>query len=174
MLPPLTLVLGGTASGKSRYAEVLVCAASPRRVYLATAEAHDDEMRAKIAQHRDARALDGWTTIEEPFDLAPSLAAATADQVMLLDCATLWLSNHMLAGNDLFAAEEALIAALAACAAPVVVVSNEVGLSVVPDNALGRRFQRAQGDLNKRFATEAGLVVQMIAGLPLVLKGALP
>ena len=92
----------------------------------------------------------------------------------MLDCATLWLSNHMLAEHDLTQAEEALMAALRACAAPVVVVSNEVGLSVVPDNKLARRFQNAQGALNQRLAAEAALVVQVIAGLPQLLKGTLP
>ncbi len=174
MLPKLALVLGGAASGKSRWSEKLVRGASENPLYIATAEAYDDEMRAKIAAHRKMRASDDWTTIEAPLDLAPALASAAPGQVVLLDCATLWLSNHMLADHDLEAAEEALIDALAACAAPVVVVSNEVGLSVVPDNALARRFQRAQGNLNQRLAAEAGLVVQMIAGLPLVMKGALP
>ncbi|PVA10102.1 bifunctional adenosylcobinamide kinase/adenosylcobinamide-phosphate guanylyltransferase [Pelagivirga sediminicola] len=174
MLPSLTLVLGGAASGKSAYAEGLVRRASTRRLYLATAEAYDDEMRAQIAQHRAARSKDGWTTIEAPLDPAPALGAAQADQAILLDCATLWLSNHMLAGSDLAEAEAALLQALDACAAPVVAVSNEVGLSVVPDNALARRFQRAQGGLNQRLAARAGLVVLITAGLPSVLKGALP
>jgi len=106
--------------------------------------------------------------------LAPALAAAAPDQAILLDCATLWLSNHMLADHDLQATEDTLITALAACAAPVIVVSNEVGLSVVPDNALARKFQRAQGNLNQRLASQAALVIHMIAGLPLVMKGALP
>ncbi|MFD0859672.1 bifunctional adenosylcobinamide kinase/adenosylcobinamide-phosphate guanylyltransferase [Roseovarius aquimarinus] len=174
MLPSLALVLGGAASGKSRWAEALIRESGAKRLYIATAEAYDDEMRDKIAQHKAARAEDGWTTIEAPMEVAPALAEARPDQAVLLDCATLWLSNHMLAEHDLNAAENGLIAALAACAAPVIVVSNEVGLSVVPDNALARRFRRAQGDLNKRLAAEADLVVQMIAGLPLVLKGALP
>ncbi|WP_138935570.1 bifunctional adenosylcobinamide kinase/adenosylcobinamide-phosphate guanylyltransferase [Roseovarius arcticus] len=174
MLPPLALVLGGAASGKSAYAEGLVRAASPARMYLATAEAYDDEMRAKIARHRDMRANDGWMTIEAPLDVAQALIAATPDQAILLDCATLWLSNHLLAESDVDAATTALIEALAACAAPVVVVSNEVGLSVVPDNALARRFQQAQGALNQRLAAEAGLVALVTAGLPLALKGTLP
>ncbi|SEK64686.1 bifunctional adenosylcobinamide kinase/adenosylcobinamide-phosphate guanylyltransferase [Roseovarius nanhaiticus] len=174
MLPPLSLVLGGAASGKSRWAEAQIRKTDARRLYIATAEAYDDEMRAKIASHQKARGADGWTTVEAPLNVTPALADAAPDQIVLLDCATLWLSNHMLADHDLAAEEEGLISALSGCAAPVVVVSNEVGLSVVPDNALARRFQRAQGDLNKRLAAEAGLVVQMIAGLPLVLKGALP
>ncbi len=173
MLPPLALVLGGAASGKSAYAETLVRGASGSRVYLATAEAYDDEMRAKISRHQDMRAADGWTTIEAPLDAASALSAAAPDQVVLLDCATLWLSNHMLAGDDLAVATAALMKALAACAAPVVIVSNEVGLSVVPDNALARRFQQAQGTLNQRLAAEAGLVVLVTAGLPLPLKGTL-
>ena len=174
MLPPLSLVLGGAASGKSAYAEGLVRAASPNRVYLATAEAFDIEMRAKITRHRDRRKSDGWVTIEAPLDLAPALRAATADQVLLLDCATLWLSNHLLANSDVDAATSAVMEALIACAAPVVIVSNEVGQSVVPDNALARRFQQAQGMLNQRLASEAGLVTLVIAGLPLALKGTLP
>jgi adenosylcobinamide kinase/adenosylcobinamide-phosphate guanylyltransferase len=174
MLPSLTLILGGAASGKSSFAEGLVRRASPRRLYLATAEAHDDEMRSQIDQHRRARAAMGWDTIEAPMNLGPALSAAQADQVVLLDCATLWLSNHVLRGGDMAASEAALFAGLAACAAPVVVVSNEVGLSVVPDNALARRFQRAQGALNQRLATQAGLVVFVAAGLPMTLKGTLP
>ncbi|MCQ0091188.1 bifunctional adenosylcobinamide kinase/adenosylcobinamide-phosphate guanylyltransferase [Roseovarius sp. M141] len=174
MLPSLTLVLGGAASGKSGFAEGLVRRASDRRLYLATAEAHDDEMRAQIARHRQARARDGWDTVEAPMDLGPALANAGAEQAVLLDCATLWLSNHMLAGTTVAKAEANLLHALATCAAPVVVVSNEVGLSVVPENALARRFQRAQGALNQRLAQQAGLVVFVAAGLPMTLKGTLP
>jgi adenosylcobinamide kinase/adenosylcobinamide-phosphate guanylyltransferase len=102
------------------------------------------------------------------------LAGVSSGEVVLLDCATLWLSNHLLADNDLTAEGAGLMAALHACPAPVVVVSNEVGQSVVPDNALARRFQGAQGRLNQRLAAEAELVVQVIAGLPQVLKGTLP
>ncbi|MDO5756380.1 MAG: bifunctional adenosylcobinamide kinase/adenosylcobinamide-phosphate guanylyltransferase [Rhodobacterales bacterium] len=174
MLPQLTMVLGGAASGKSRYAEAIVCRASARRLYIATAEAHDGEMSRQIALHRAQRAADGWDTIEAPLDLAPALEGACADQAVLLDCATLWLGNHMMAGHDIAEAEAALMAALMRCAAPVVIVSNEVGLSVVPDNALARRFQRSQGALNQRLAQRAELVVLVTAGLPLALKGALP
>lgn len=173
MLPRLTLVLGGAASGKSVFAEGLVLRAGRAPVYLATAEAFDDEMRAKLAQHRARRAA-VWRTVEAPRDPAAALAAMTAGDVVLLDCATMWLSNHILAESDLAQAEAALFAALDACAAPVVVVSNEVGLSVVPDNALARRFQSAQGALNQRLAARAGLVINVIAGLPMVLRGTLP
>jgi len=173
MLPRLTLVLGGAASGKSAFAEGLVARESSSRLYLATARAHDDEMRAKLARHRARRGA-GWRTVEAPFDPAPALGAAQAGEAVLLDCATMWLSNHLLADRDLPAAEAALFEALARCAAPVVVVSNEVGLSVVPENALARRFQAAQGGLNQRLAAQAGLGVTVIAGLPQVLKGHLP
>jgi len=172
-LPELTLILGGAASGKSVFAEGLVVQSGRARVYLATAQSFDDEMRAKVSRHQTMRGK-GWRTIEAPLDLIPALAGARGDEVVLLDCATMWLSNHMLTDSDLAMAEAALIRALGDCAAPVVVVSNEVGLSVVPENALARRFREAQGRLNQRLATEAGLVVNVIAGLPQVLKGTLP
>lgn len=172
-LPALTLVIGGAKSGKSTFAEGLVRGTGRPRLYIATAQAWDDEMRAKIAQHRRDRGSD-WQTVEEPRDLAPVLAGAKADQVVLLDCATLWLSNHLLAEADLDTECAGLLVALSACPAPVVVVSNEVGWSVVPDNALARRFQNAQGRLNQSLAAQAGLVVAVMAGLPMVLKGQLP
>ena len=146
--------------------------ARPRR-YVATAEAWDDEMRDRIARHRADRGGD-WITAEAPLDLCGALAAARAEEVVLVDCATLWLTNHLLADHDLEAEAAALMAALAACPAPVVVVSNEVGWSIVPENALARAFRDAQGRLNQRLAGPAGLVVAVMAGLPLALKGGLP
>jgi adenosylcobinamide kinase/adenosylcobinamide-phosphate guanylyltransferase len=171
-LPPLTLVIGGAASGKSALAEGLVTRTGLARTYIATAQAWDDEMRARIAAHRDRR--EGWTTVEAPRDVAGALAGVAAGSVVLVDCATLWLTNVMLGDGDLAAEEAALLAALRACAVPVVVVTNEVGLSVVPDNALARAFRDAQGRLNQRLAAEAGLAVAVWAGLPLVLKGTSP
>lgn len=173
MLPKLTLVLGGAASGKTAFAEGLVLDSGRAPVYLATAQAWDDEMRGKIARHRMSRG-EGWLTHEEPLDMASALAAALPDQAVLLDCATLWLTNQILAERDVAAEQTALLAALDGCAAPVVVVSNEIGMSVVPENALARRFRQAQGELNQRIAAQASLVVTVMAGLPLVLKGALP
>lgn len=172
-LPPLTLVIGGARSGKSTLAEGLVRGTGRPRVYIATAQARDDEMREKIARHQLARG-DDWHTVEAPRNLAPVLAAADRDQIVLLDCATLWLSNQLLADADLPAECATVLAALARCAAPVVVVTNEVGWSVIPDNALARRFSDAQGRLNQMLAAQAGLVVAVLAGLPLVLKGTLP
>jgi adenosylcobinamide kinase / adenosylcobinamide-phosphate guanylyltransferase len=172
-LPALTLVIGGARSGKSTFAEAVVTAATRPRRYIATAEAWDDEMRDRIARHRHDRGA-GWLTIEAPRDLAAALAGAEPGEVVLVDCATLWLTNHMLADHDLTALTAELLTALASCAAPVVIVSNETGWGIVPENALARRFRDEQGRLNQRLAAQAGLVVTVIAGLPMVLKGQLP
>jgi adenosylcobinamide kinase / adenosylcobinamide-phosphate guanylyltransferase len=172
-LPPLTLVIGGARSGKSAFAESLVLGSGRARRYVATAEARDDEMRDRIARHRRERG-DGWMTVEAPLQLPEALAQVGRDEVVLLDCATLWLTNHLLADHDLVAETGKLIAALTTCVAPVVIVSNETGWGIVPENALARRFRDEQGRLNQRLAQEAGLVVTVIAGLPMVLKGALP
>jgi adenosylcobinamide kinase/adenosylcobinamide-phosphate guanylyltransferase len=173
MLPNLTLVLGGANSGKSDFAETLVRKTGLRRIYIATAQAFDTEMQAKIDTHRIARG-DTWLTIEAPLDLAAMLKNRAADEATLIDCATLWLSNHLLADHDLEAQSAALLAALANTPGPVVVVSNEVGMGIVPDNALARQFRTAQGRLNRALAAQAGLAVAVMAGLPLVLKGTLP
>jgi adenosylcobinamide kinase/adenosylcobinamide-phosphate guanylyltransferase len=172
-LPTLTLILGGARSGKSRLAEGLVTATGLPRHYIATAEAWDDEMRARIAQHQTDRGTE-WTTWSEPRDLGGVLAQIPPGHAVLLDCATLWLTNEILADADIPARSAALMAALAACASPVVVVSNEVGWGIVPDNALARAFRDHQGRLNQQIAAEAGLVVAVMAGLPMVLKGTLP
>ncbi|UWQ14933.1 bifunctional adenosylcobinamide kinase/adenosylcobinamide-phosphate guanylyltransferase [Aliiroseovarius sp. M344] len=172
-LPPLTLVLGGAASGKSDYAERLVVTTQRPLVYVATAQAHDTEMSVKIARHQARRGA-GWRTIEAPDNVADALADADPTEVVLLDCATMWLSNQLFADADLADAESHLFSALTACEAPVVVVSNEVGAGIVPENALARQFRQAQGELNQRLAARSDLVVAVMAGLPLVLKGALP
>ena len=172
-LPGLSLVVGGARSGKSRLAERLVAGTGRLRHYIATAQARDDEMRAKIVAHQADRGLD-WVTHEVPRDVAAVLAAIPAGDAVLLDCATLWLNNVLLAEADVEAECAGLLAALGACQAPVVVVSNEVGWGIVPDNALARAFRNHQGRLNQQVAAQAGLVVGVMAGLPMVLKGALP
>jgi adenosylcobinamide kinase/adenosylcobinamide-phosphate guanylyltransferase len=172
-LPKLSLVLGGAASGKSAWAEALVNSAGLQKLYLATAQVYDVEMEQKVARHRQTRG-DGWTTIEEPLALGALLDRMTDNQIVLLDCATLWLTNVMLADLDVAKACEELVEQLQRCAAPVVVVSNEVGQGIVPDNALSRRFRNAQGALNQSIAAHAELVVVVMAGLPLALKGKLP
>ncbi len=170
-LPQLSLVLGGARSGKSALAERLVTASGRARHYIATAQAWDDEMRARIAAHQTDRGAD-WVTHEAPRDVGAVLAAVPAGAVVLLDCATLWLTNVMLGEGDVAAESAALIKACLACAAPVVVVSNEVGWGIVPENKLARAFRDAQGRLNQQLAARAGLVVGVMAGLPMVLKPA--
>jgi len=169
-LKKCTLVLGGAASGKSFYAEQMVIGSQRARVYIATSQIFDDEMRDKVDAHRMQRGPD-WHTIEEPLDIAGALRQVTQEQVALIDCATLWLSNHLLAEHDLDAEITNFLAAIAACPAPVVIVSNETGLGIVPDNALARRFRNAQGRLNRLIAEQADTVVFIAAGLPMVLKG---
>ncbi|MFV1491033.1 bifunctional adenosylcobinamide kinase/adenosylcobinamide-phosphate guanylyltransferase [Phaeobacter sp. JH18-32] len=168
----VTFILGGAASGKSAYAEEICLNSGKDRVYLATSQVFDEEMRAKVDRHLHQRGV-GWTTHEAPRDLAPVLDSLRADQICLLDCATMWLSNQLLAEADLIAEQAALMAALQRCAAEVVVVSNEVGHGIVPDNALARQFREAQGRLNIALAGVADRAVLVTAGLPQVLKGTL-
>jgi adenosylcobinamide kinase / adenosylcobinamide-phosphate guanylyltransferase len=165
----LTLVLGGARSGKSRYAEGLITALPPPWIYLATAEALDAEMAERITAHRARRGV-GWTTVEAPRALAAALVEQ-ANAPVLVDCLTLWLSNLMMADATIEDEIERLVAALGSTRAPVVLVANEVGSGIVPDNALARRFRDLQGGLNQRMAAAADRVVMMVAGLPLVLKG---
>ena len=165
----LTLVLGGARSGKSRYAESLITALPPPWVYVATAQARDAEMAERIALHR-ARRERAWQTVEVPHDLAGALAALASGAPILVDCLTLWLSNRMLAGADMDAEIDRLESALDRRTGPVVLVSNEVGSGIVPDNELARRFRDLQGRLNQRLAARAELVVLMVAGLPIVVK----
>jgi adenosylcobinamide kinase/adenosylcobinamide-phosphate guanylyltransferase len=169
-LPRLTLVLGGARSGKSRHAEELVMRADPPWTYLATAEALDQEMRARIDRHRERRGAP-WQTVEAPLDLAGALARlASGTQAVLIDCLTLWLSNVLLAERDIADESERLIGALGEARCPVVAVSNEVGLGIVPETPLGRAFRDVQGVLNQRVAAAADRVILMTAGIPLTLK----
>jgi adenosylcobinamide kinase / adenosylcobinamide-phosphate guanylyltransferase len=173
MLPTGSFVLGGAASGKSAWAEALLEDRAGAMVYLATGMVLDDEVAARVEKHR-ARRDHRWRTVEAPLHLGPALADLSAETPVLIDCATMWLANHMAEGSDLAEAQAALIEALRACAAPWVMVSNEVGHGIVPDNALARRFREAQGRLNIALAKEAALAVQVVAGLPQVLKGVVP
>lgn len=166
----LTLVLGGARSGKSRYAEQAVMASPPPWVYVATAEPFDDEMKARIAGHRGRRGGQ-WQTDEAPLDLAGAISNAPASATVLVDCLTLWLSNLMFKGRDIDAETQRLETALAVRKAPSVLVSNEVGSGIVPDNAEARRFRDLQGRLNQRIAARADRVVLLVAGLPMVVKG---
>jgi adenosylcobinamide kinase/adenosylcobinamide-phosphate guanylyltransferase len=171
-LPCVTLVLGGARSGKSRFAESLVGRHVGGQVYVATAQAGDAEMAERIRRHRARRGA-AWTSIEEPLDLPRALAAATGDgAAALVDCLTLWLNNVMAAGLDAEGRTAALIEALPRLGGPVVFVSNEVGLGIVPDNALARAFRDHAGALHQAVAAAADRVYFIAAGLPLLLKDA--
>lgn len=172
-LPPVTLVLGGARSGKSTLAESMVLGTgADEAVYIATAEALDDEMTARIARHRSDRDR-RWRTVEAPIALPEALARESRPaRPVLVDCLTLWLSNLMIAGHDLEAEGRRLVATLGGLGGPVVLVSNEVGLGIVPDNAMARDYRDAAGRLNQAVAAAATRAVFVAAGLPLVLKDA--
>jgi adenosyl cobinamide kinase/adenosyl cobinamide phosphate guanylyltransferase len=167
-LPHIALILGGARSGKSRHAEALLARLRPPWVYVATAGILDDEMRARVAEHQARRGAE-WRTIEAPIDLPGALDAASGRPV-LIDCLTLWLTNLMLGGHDIAAATVDFERALARRTDRTVLVSNEVGLGIVPATPLGRSFRDAAGRLNQRIAALAGGVEFMISGLPLKLK----
>ncbi len=167
------LVLGGARSGKSRYALQLAEQAARSRLFIATAEAGDEEMAARIARHRAERG-EGWTTLETTRDLNGALKEARAGSVALVDCLTLWLANLAYAGDDIAAEIERLCDAVGPLAGPVVFVSNEVGLGIVPETPLGRDFRDWQGRLNQRMAAACAAVVFIAAGLPSALKPAAP
>lgn len=169
-LPRLTLILGGARSGKSTRAEALLSGAADK-VYVATGQAFDREMEDRIRAHQDQRRGQGWRTVEEPLDLPGILGQDFAGKPVLVDCLTLWLSNLLLGEHDTDAAFSSLEAALDAAAGPVVMVANEVGLSIVPENSLARRFRDLAGILNQRVAARCDRVEFIAAGLPLTLKG---
>lgn len=164
------LVLGGARSGKSRYAQARCEAIGGRLIYIATGQAGDDEMADRIARHRADRGP-CWETVEAPTDLAAAIEAASrrADAV-LVDCLTLWLSNLMLGGHDLARARAMLAQAVRDARVPLVLIANEVGLGIVPDNALARRFRDEAGWINQQIAAIADEVVLVAAGLSLPLK----
>ena len=164
------LVLGGARSGKSTYAESLAEGWQGKRIYIATAQAHDEEMAARIKAHRERRGK-SWTTVGAMLDLPGALRKAHGeDTFVLIDCLTLWLTNVMLAELDCGAAVRDLIDALSSAKGTVVLVSNEVGSGIVPDNALARKFRDVAGEANRRIAQTADEVVLVTAGLPMVLK----
>ena len=164
-----TFILGGARSGKSARAQPLAEAAGETRLYIATAEALDVEMEARIARHKADRGA-GWRTVETPLDLVAAMEAADAP-VVLVDCLTLWLSNLMHHGRDVEAESAALCACLGRFEGEVILVSNEVGLGLVPETSLGRAFRDAQGRLNQRVAAACDVVEFVAAGLPLRIKG---
>lgn len=182
MAVDLTLVLGGIRSGKSAFAEEMVQDLGTPTLYLATGLATDPEMKERIQRHRAARPSH-WATLEEPLNLAPALDAALggADQpqAVLIDCLDVWVSNMLLDRQDqerhqieseVLSALDALLETCSRCAAHVVMVSSEVGLSLVSTNSLGRGFQDILGLVNQRVATVADRVYLVVAGIPLEIK----
>jgi adenosylcobinamide kinase / adenosylcobinamide-phosphate guanylyltransferase len=163
------LITGGARSGKSKRAEGRVCAFSGRPIYIATAEALDDEMRERIERHRARRGTD-WIERETPLELVASLDLTDGAGARLVDCLTLWLSNLMHAGRDWSIEASKLAEALGRQQSPVVLVTNEVGLGIVPDNALARQFRDAAGNLNQIIARVADEVEFVVAGLPMRVK----
>lgn len=178
-LERITLVTGGARAGKSRHAMALV-ANDPSVTYIATAEALDDDMRGRIARHRAERPAE-WATVEAPLALGSALRSCPPDNAVIVDCLTLWVSNLLLRDEDGAADQpqpwypaaevEELVAALSGRRRPVVVVTNEVGLGVIPPTPLGRSYRDALGRVNQRVAETATRVVLMVAGVPLVIKG---
>jgi adenosylcobinamide kinase/adenosylcobinamide-phosphate guanylyltransferase len=169
-----TFVLGGARSGKSSFAARIVAESGLERVLVATATPSDEEMRGRIDRHRADRG-DGWRTIEEPLALVDTLTREDKDgRAILVDCLTLWLSNLMFANRDIEKETSALADAVRRARTPLVLVSNEVGLGIVPMTPLGRRFRDAQGRLNQMVAAAAPNVALITAGLPLWLKRAVP
>lgn len=172
----ISLILGGARSGKSEYAETLATSTAEeyglQKLYIATAENRDDEMNARIIKHKQRRGTD-WQTFEEPLNIASLIETAqNANSVIMIDCLTLWLSNLMAAEKDINAETERLKNTLEVAECPIILISNEVGLSIVPENALARAFRDEQGLLNQKLAKGATNVVFMAAGLPLILKQA--
>ncbi len=165
------LILGGARSGKSRYAEQLAVDSALPVTYIATAEAADAEMAARVAHHRAQRPA-AWALVEEPLALAAALQQAAADdRCLLVDCLTLWLSNLLAAGDECLQREqEALLQTLPQLPGRILLVSNEVGWGIVPANALARRFRDEAGRLHQQLAARCRRVTLVVAGLPLALK----
>jgi len=164
------LVLGGARSGKSRYAQRRMETHEGRLAYIATAEAGDAEMADRIVRHQQDRGPH-WQTVEAPIALPSAInEASTHAEAILVDCLTLWLSNLMLGDHDVIEAGNALVGSVRRCSVPIALIANEVGLSIVPENALARRFRDEAGWLNQKLAEAADEVVFIAAGLPLRLK----
>lgn len=169
-LPRLTLILGGARSGKSRHAEQLIEASDLSPYYIATAEALDDDMQARIAKHQERRGPD-WQTIEEPLALAETLAQVNAKgRALLVDCLTLWLTNLMVHDRPIKAEVSHLIESLEGLDGATIMVSNEVGLGVMPTNKMARDFIDHAGLLHQKLADRADLVLFMTAGIAQQLK----
>ena len=173
MFPNLTLIVGGAASGKSLWAENQLARTNRELVYIATAEARDAEMQRKISAHALRRGSQ-WRTVEAPVDIASALAGCGRREAVLLDCATMWLSNCIESGIGIDTLNGKFLDSISLAAGPVAVVSNEIGSGIVPASEIAREFREIHGEFNQAIAERADLVVAVMCGLPLVLKGSLP
>ena len=166
-----TLILGGARSGKSQFAQALAESVCEQPIFVATAEARDDEMSERIARHVAERG-DIWEVVEAPILLCEAITEACSERTaVLVDCLTLWLSNITLAGLDVEAELQKLKRTIETIETPLVLVSNEVGMGIVPESPLGRQFRDAQGRLNREVASVCRRVEFIVAGLPMTLKG---
>lgn len=165
----IVLVTGGARSGKSRFAELETLKCGPKALYIATAQAFDGEMTTRIATHRARRGPE-WETLDAPLELGRALEQSDGGSPRLVDCLTLWLTNLMLAERDWETEVARLATTLQAQKSPVVLVTNEVGAGIVPENALARAFRDAAGITNQRIAQVADAVYLVSCGLPLRLK----
>jgi len=166
----ITFIIGGARSGKSRFALEKASVHSGKKAYIATAQALDNEMSERIEKHKKERSAE-WVTIEEPLNIAALIKNIHAQyDVILIDCLTLWLSNLILADKDIETEIEVFCSSLSAVQCPLFAVSNEVGMGIVPDNELSRRFRDTAGYLNQKVAGIANEVYSVTAGIPLKIK----
>ncbi len=166
----ITLILGGARSGKSLYAEQLALSGTGTKIYLATAQAHDAEMEKRIEIHKKRRS-EGWETVEEPLDIAKIISGNQQPVTILVDCLTLWLSNLLHKEMDIPKEIDSLVDALKSTGANVILVSNEIGFGIVPENILAREFRDFAGLLHQMVAFTANEVVMVVAGIPVKIKG---
>ena len=164
-----TLIIGAAASGKSQYAEDILNNNVGKKLYLASANIYDEEMQEKVNKHKDRRSSE-WTTIAEPLDAVHYIENLNFKEIMLFDCATMWLTNHFLEKSNIYHEIDLLVNSIKSSKGSIITVTNEVGSGIVPDNSMAREFRELQGKLNQKLATVASLVVTVIAGIPLILK----
>ena len=164
-----TLIIGAAASGKSQYAEDILNNNVGKKLYLASANIYDEEMQEKVNMHKDRRGSE-WTTIAEPLDAVHYIENLNFKEIMLFDCATMWLTNHFLVKSNIYHEIDLLVNSIKSSKGSIITVTNEVGSGIVPDNSMAREFRELQGKLNQKLATVASLVVTVIAGIPLILK----
>jgi len=164
-----TLIIGAAASGKSQYAEDILNNKVGKKLYLASANIYDEEMQEKVNKHKDRRGSE-WTTIAEPLDAVHYIENLNIKEIMLFDCATMWLTNHFLEKSNIYHEIDLLVNSIKSSKGSIITVTNEVGSGIVPDNSMAREFRELQGKLNQKLATVASLVVTVIAGIPLILK----